>query len=253
MKVSPVAGKRFVFVSDTHGDHIDPQAYELFREWVKHWKPDIRIHGGDAFDFRWLRSRASDNEKAEEIQNDIQHGLDFIRWFKPTHFLYGNHDDRINRAKESYIGAVKGLGIHIQEEIDDALGDAKSYQYDKRTGVVQLGDVKFVHGFGSGMGSLRRAGLVYGRVVQGHIHAVECVPIERHELGFAMSAGCLCKLDLGYNAAHLTTLRQEHGWVYGVVRPNGKTVVWQARKSGGTWIFPSDLRQWTFESPSKTT
>jgi hypothetical protein len=237
-------GTRFCFISDTHGDHLDKPVYSIFREWMKSWKPTIRIAGGDHFDFRWLRSRASDNEKAEEIQADITAGLDFIRDYKPTHFMYGNHDDRLNRAKESYIGAVKGLGIHIQEEIDHALGSAKVYPYCKRNGVLRLGDVNFIHGFGSGIGSVRRAGLVYGRVVQGHIHSVENIPVERHERGFAMAAGCMCKLDLGYNAAHLAALRQQHGWCYGLIRPNGKTIVWQAHENGGAWILPSEMKQW---------
>lgn len=242
---SVVHGTRWVFLSDTHGDHIESGVYRIFREWMKSWKPTIRIAGGDHFDFRWLRSRASDNEKAEEIQSDITAGLELLRDYKPTVFLMGNHDDRLNRAKESYIGAVKGLGIHIQEEIDDALDkNCRVLPYDKRDGVYKLGDVSFIHGFGSGLASLRRSGLVYGRVVQGHLHSVENVPVERHERGFALSAGCMCKLDLDYNAAFLATLRQQHGWAYGIVRPNGKTTVWQAYENGGAWILPSEMQEW---------
>lgn len=245
-------GERFVFVSDTHGDHVATGVMSIFQEWMKDWKPTIRLAGGDHFDFRWLRSRASDNEKAEEIQADITAGLDFLRWFKPTTMLMGNHDDRLNRAKESYIGAVKGLGLHIQEEIDAALpSGCEVLPYCKRNGVKRIGDVSFIHGFGSGINSLRRAGFVYGRVAQGHLHSVERLPVERHERGFAISAGCMCALDLGYNAAHLATLRQQHGWIYGVVRRNGGVVLWQAYEQGGAWILPSEMRQWTVPVSSR--
>jgi len=58
------------------------------------WKPEIRVAGGDHFDFRHLRAKAGEGERYESGQLDFQHGLDFLRKFKPTHVAWGNHDDR---------------------------------------------------------------------------------------------------------------------------------------------------------------
>jgi hypothetical protein len=245
-------GERFCYVSDTHGDQIDRGAASIFREWMQDWKPTIRIHGGDAMDLRWLRSRASDQERVEAIQDDITSGCEFLRWYKPTVFLKGNHDDRLDRARESFVGSVRALAEDIQGDIDHAIGDkCRVLSYDKRLGVFKLGDVSFIHGFGGGIGSARRAGMVYGKVVQGHLHCVENIAIERHERGFAMVAGCLCKLDMSYASAHLTALRHAHGWVYGVVRRGGGVSLWQAHENGGAWILPSEMRQWHAPSSSK--
>lgn len=54
--------------------------------------------------------------------------------------------------------------------------------------------------------------------------------------------GCLCALDQDYNARQPNTLRQSHGFAYGVINAkSGDFHVWQAEEVGGKWIVPSDV------------
>jgi hypothetical protein len=44
--------------------------------------------------------------------------------------------------------------------------------------------------------------------------------------------GCLCQLDFSYNRTHVGSLRQAHGWAYGVLLPNGNYHAFQAEVIG---------------------
>jgi predicted phosphodiesterase len=44
--------KAFSIVSDTHGDEVDPVMEIKFFDWLADYKPKLRIHAGDVFDFR---------------------------------------------------------------------------------------------------------------------------------------------------------------------------------------------------------
>ena len=46
---------------------------------------------------------------------------------------------------------------------------------------------------------------------------------------------------MDYNSRMPNTLRQSHGWAYGVLnRATGAYHVWQAEKIDGQWILPTD-------------
>ena len=83
--------RRFVIVADSHGDQIDPETERAILAFNADFKPQIRIHAGDLWDFRNLRRGASDDEKAHSLQDDWDAGADFGRKFfeggKENHFL----------------------------------------------------------------------------------------------------------------------------------------------------------------------
>lgn len=235
---------RWIAAYDTHGDCVDPHAIAAFRECVGWWKPHIRIHGGDCWDFRWLRRSASDDEKAESVAADFEAGLDLIKWYKPTAFLWGNHDDRLRRLQESSVGAQRELAGQWLDRISVALSGVAQFPYCKRRGVYRLGDHSFIHGYGHGENAAKAAAQAYGNVVMGHTHRIDSVRIVSHTDTYGYTAGCLCDLDMDYTRPNMGTLRHANGWVYGVV-VNGRTVVWQARKYGNVWILPSEARTLT--------
>lgn len=234
---------RWAACFDPHGDCADKPTVEAFRTFCTFWKPTIRVHGGDAFDFRWLRRSASDEEKLESVEADFAAGMDFLKWYRPTHILWGNHDQRLYDALDSTSGALRQLAGEWIDRIAVQCGSAQTFPYDKRRGVMRLGNYSVVHGYCHGIGATRKHALTYGNVLHGHVHRNDIATVEGLEPRRAYSVGCLCQLDFQYNRANIGTLAQQHGWAYGLLSPKGTLIVWIAQQVEGSWVLPSELRQ----------
>jgi predicted phosphodiesterase len=232
---------RFSFGCDNHGNECDERAVKVFHEFNAYFKPTIRIHGGDAFNFARLRKAAKDDERRKPIKDDLDAGLAFFDEFKPTHFLRGNHDERLWDSLASDDGALKDFAGYAVDDIVAALNGGQMFPYGKRRGVMQLGDYRFVHGFAAGLHATKKHAETYGNVIHGHNHAPDIYQVPRLENTRGIGAGCLCKLDQDYNRAHINTLRQAHGFVYGILTPTNRLVVWEARSVDGEWYFPSEF------------
>jgi len=233
---------RYIAAFDSHGCHADPPTMRAFWAFLALWKPEIRVAGGDHFDFSHLRTKASEGERYESGQQDFQWGLDFLRRFKPSHVAWGNHDARAWQLLDCPNANVRVQAERMIEEMEDAVKTAKVViPYDKRQ-FIQIGNLKVIHGFSHGENAVRRAAAVYGRVLHGHIHRAESVRIDGIDVREAFSSGCLCKVDLKYNSRSLGTLRHENGWAYGEILPSGHTTVHLARRVGGVWHLPTEFR-----------
>jgi hypothetical protein len=227
-------------ITDTHGDMVDAASAAVVRAFMADWKPTIRVHMGDVWDFRWLRHGASDDERRESVEADFEAGLDLLAWYKPTHILWGNHDDRLRRGSECGTGYMRELCGQWIDRIAVQTAKAQHFPYCKRRGVMELGDYRLIHGYGHGLGAVSQAARVYGRVMMGHVHTIEQAAVPGIEDRIGHTIGCLCRLDLEYNRTHINTLRQAHGFAYGII-DNGRTLVWQARSIGGRWHLPSEM------------
>lgn len=239
--------RRFVVCGDNHGDMGDPSAIAALLDFCKHFKPTIRVHLGDCFDFRCLRRKASEEERRDGLGADIDAGLSFLRAFKPTCFLRGNHDERLWDLLAGDDRRLGDLGRTVADDIIETLGDAPMLPYNKRRGVLRVGHLKVIHGYHSGITAARQAALVYGSVLIGHIHAIDHYSIPGLERRMGRAVGALCNLEMEYNRAQAATLRQAHGFAYGLIFPNGAYQVWQAECVAGMWIFPSELRSFVHE------
>jgi hypothetical protein len=234
--------QRWAACFDPHGDKAHAPSVRAFREFCGYFKPTIKVHGGDNGDYRWLRRSCSDEEKYESVTADFEAGIEFLSWYKPTHFLRGNHDERLHDALDSTNGALRELAGQWIDRIAVMLSGAKVYPYCKRQGVCKIGDHSFVHGYSHGIGATRKHALTYGNVIHGHVHRNDVATVEGTEPRRGYSVGCLCELDLGYNRATIGTLAQQHGFAYGLLTSRGKLVVWQAQEVDGTWHLPSEMR-----------
>jgi hypothetical protein len=213
------------------------------RDFLRDFNPDVRISGGDVFDLRWLRKSAKDDEKAQRISDDLEAGFAFLSWYKPTVFLWGNHDVRLKDAEANESdGPLRHLAGQTIDRLDVQLGKAKQFPYCKRRGIFHLADFAFGHGYTHGQNAVRKAGGAYGNFIMGHVHRTESISFEGLDTRVAHSVGCLCQTDMDYNRAAIDTLRQNNGFAYGVVTPQGRLCVWHARPIGGTWVFPSEIR-----------
>ena len=232
--------ERIMVVSDNHGELADTGACRAALAFAKHFKPTLRLHLGDCWDFRWLRKSAGEDERRAGSGDDVASGLDFIDQYRPTHFLNGNHELRIHRAMESTNARVSELASFLWGQIAAHLDGVKVYPYCKRKGILRIGDHAFLHGYSSGMYAVKKTGMAYGNAVMGHLHRPESIPIERLEGPTAHCVGCLAQLDLDYNLSQQATLAQAHGFMYGFLH-RGKVLLMQARKFGGEWVFPTEM------------
>jgi hypothetical protein len=241
--------RRFVVASDSHGDEVDEHTATALFSFIKDFKPQIRIHAGDAWDFRNLRRGASDDEKAHSLEDDWREGSDFLRRFfdggKENHFLRGNHDERLWRFAESATGLLRDYakdGISRVEKIV-AKSRAKMLPYDSRRGVLRLGNLKVIHGYAAGIGAARKHAIVYRDCLFGHTHNTDVAACETDEgIAEARGIGACCKLDMVYNSHQTGKLRHQNAFCYGLLFENGTYQLNQTKKIDGRFYVASDFR-----------
>jgi hypothetical protein len=231
---------------DPHGQYIDSATEAAFFEFIDRWKPEIRINGGDNWDFKQLRKGASAEEKKELLTADVMAGKAFNERFVPTHLVRGNHDERLWDLAKYGQGVEGSYAVAIVNDLEDSLRSmgTQVFPYDKRRGVMQLGSLKVFHGFRTGVSAARMSGKTYGSCMFGHVHQYQCATIEGLEQRTAYSIPCLAQVDYDYNRAQEGSLTHENGWSYGVVDLNsGAFQVWVARKFDGLWLLPTGLEE----------
>lgn len=241
-----MAYKRFVAAGDIHGSAQDPSANKAFFKFVDLWKPDIRVCGGDLWDFRPLRKAASADEKRESMAADYEAGKEWLIKLKATHFLRGNHDERLwdlAARKDGPLSDYANKGIDEINKLIKSLG-CKMFPYDRREGVLRIGKLKIVHGFCTGVNAARRLAQAYGSVVGFHTHTIQHVSIEGIENRMGRIGGCLCLLDMDYLRANIGSLCHRHGFVYGVVDDRtGEYQVSQAEDVNGKFLVATGVTE----------
>lgn len=237
--------KRFLFAADSHGDQADPVALNALTTFNREFKPQIRVAGGDHFDFRAWRNGAGPKELDETGGEDVEAGLRFVESYRPTHYLVGNHETRIwDARREAKDGRVRALATELISRIESRVGlNCPILPYDKRLGVLRIGHLKFLHGFGSGINSVREHARNYGSCLIGHLHAVDEASVPGLDRRTCRSVGALCRLDMPYNSRVVSSLRHSQGWAYGVIDDKtGEYSVHQAERVGDRFFVASDIR-----------
>ena len=240
--------QRFIVVSDNHGDMADAASVGALWSFIRDWKPEIRIHAGDNYDFRNLRKGASDEEKAASLADDWEAGNDFLRRFfdggTSNHFLRGNHDERIYDFAGNATGIIRDYandGI-IQLEATVNKCRAKMLPYDSDLGVLELGKLSVLHGFHAGVGACRLHAAIYGNSIFGHVHTIETSSVASREPAEARSIGCLCRCDMDYVNKKTGKLRWAQGWAYGLLYPDGNYMLFQTRNIGGQFYAATEIK-----------
>lgn len=219
--------KRWIAAFDVHGDMQDREAVRVFHEFTeKHWKPHIKILGGDLWDFRCIRSGASPEERADSVTADYQAGLEFLTRFKPHVFLRGNHDERLweMAARTQGDSMIADYCMSGVMEVEALMRKIKCDMrpYHKNKGVYKMGHLRVLHGFRSGQTACKLTCMDYGcSTLHGHIHSVDMWSAPGIDRRVGWSSGALCQVDMPYNARQPLTMRQNNGFAYGEV--NEKT------------------------------
>lgn len=206
-----------MFVFDSHGDQQEMRVANAAQKFREDFKPQVVIAGGDIWDFRPWRTKASAAEQGESLEGDFAAGVKLLEWLRPHHLMLGNHDMRMLRvAREGPRGDSRDLARDFIRRMRKTVGGGcVIHEYDKRRPVC-LGPLRVVHGFWTGASAAKQHAATYGCCVFGHIHTgehaiVPAWPKPRE----AWSAPALCKLAMAYNQATPGTLRYQNGWIYG--------------------------------------
>lgn len=238
--------QRFVIATDLHGDMQDSGAVNALMRFIRDWKPRHRICLGDVWDFRALRTKASEEEKRESLKADFDAGLAWLEQFAPNHdLLLGNHDVRLWDRAALDNGPLADYCGELVSRVDGLLARSRVAvrPYHKRLGVLRLGHLKLLHGFYAGVTAARQHALAYGSCLFGHIHAIDEASVPGMERRVARAIGALCLLDMDYNRGSVNTLRYANGWAYGVVDDSsGDYQVFQAESVNGKYVVADGVR-----------
>ena len=242
---------KFVFASDSHGDMADEESLQALYAYCKDFKPDIRIAGGDHFDLRSIRKGAmGDAEGAESLKEDLDCGIDFLHKFRPTYYLNGNHEYRLEHMKKTHASAlVRDYCSDTEDKIDREArrsGVKRILPYHGKRGLLRIGPISSHHGIGT---NLTKLGMHYategGLFMCGHGHTGHQVNLPKHNGGAAYMAPCLCRIDdMEYAANYLGTARWNNGFIAGWYSDNDWKA-WIIHRIGKKWLWQSDLTVWT--------
>lgn len=236
--------QRWMLCTDTHGDKIDPAARDAAMRFRDAFQPEVRIDGGDIFDFRPLRKGASEDEILETLAADVEAGQKWLKDYQPTQVLLGNHDWRLWDRAQDCTDGVKAQ--YLRQMIDNILdgfdlAGTQWFPYDIERGVFQYGDTKFLHGYGHGMHIGYHLAMEYGNAIMGHVHQFQESPGKRVDRTVGRTCGCMCKLDMGYNRRRTASFRWSQGFMYGWKDEDGTLYVQTLRPVAGKWHVPKEF------------
>jgi len=237
---------KWVAAFDLHGDWADLPTVSVLFNFMESFKPKIRIFGGDLWDFACLRSGASHEDKRVDMEADYNAGMEFLKTFRPHHFILGNHDWRLwEHAAGHRHNAVQSYAKQGVREIESWCAKRKCQllPYHKREGVLDLGKARFLHGFHGGVRACQEHYASYRSCFFGHIHAFDSYAGPSFDgPSISQSVGCLANPDMDYNRKQPKTLRQTNGWAYGVLnKETGGYHYWLAQRHSGEWLIPTDI------------
>lgn len=249
----PKSPTRFVAVADNHGDMVDERTAEALFEFMDDYKPKIRVHLGDGFDFRALRRGADEQDQCSPLVDDWEQGADFVRRFfrggEHNVYLEGNHCGKRLRDLQAHPKAL------IREFADRMFQDFRQLlerqckcitrPYDSREGIYKLGKLNCLHGYFHGLGAARKHAWAYRNCIYGHTHTIESSPVESVDGPVeARGIGAICKLDMGYNNHKPGKLRQNNGWAYGIVNPDGSYQLFQTMRINDNFYAAKEIKKY---------
>ena len=243
--------RKFVFVTDSHGDIINWDVAHECVKFIERFQPDDIIFGGDGLDIRSLRGKANRQEENESLKNDMAAFKKFMAMlFKPKgakkYYLWGNHEDRLNVAAETSGSAIvrdyaEGLIDEIQCYLRK-LGVSKILPFDADEGVLTLGPLRFLHGYVHNVNSTRQQaqhyGIEGGAVLVGDSHRLEQMNVPKYKGVVGFSCGCLQDIPKAkYAKRRLGRSAWANGWAYGFYNEQGGWKVWFAHRVSGEWCY----------------
>lgn len=211
--------KRGIFATDVHWPEHSTRAIKVFRKFLKDFKPDIFIMGGDWMNMDSMSHWAEKRDRLIElapIKEEYDGFNGFLDWFlrglpKKCEKVYmiGNHEDWANQ----YLMANPKFKGYI--ELDSNLKfKERGIKVIKYNEVYRLGKMNFIHGYYVNDHHTKKTCQNYRKsVFYGHTHCVQTYthisPIDETDYHTAQSVGCLCSVNPLYMR------HKPNRWVWG--------------------------------------
>jgi len=246
-KAAPNIGKkyeRFIAVSCSHGKYADKTAIDAVITMRDKWKPSIVVHLGDWCDTTAFRSGAhGTSDESEPVAPDIDGGIMFLKEYRPTHVLDGNHEDRIPRMLSSNNALVAYAAQQATNFIDESFVKigCRRIPYDGVYQRLVIGNVTFTHGTIYNENAARDMAEMYGgNVIFGHTHRSQQAEGRTFRESTGYCAGTLTRRgEMDYAKCRRATLGWRQGIVYGEIGPKD-SAVWLLTRSefNQDWRLP---------------
>lgn len=247
------AYKRLMAVGCSHGKFIDPLARDAVVRFRERYKPAYCIHLGDFIDTTSFRAGArGTGDESEDIDDDLDAGLDFLKALRPTHLTLGNHDWRVWKHLEDRNAQVRKAAKDVVASIEATTKWLKCetyeyrgvWSYTERDAILQIGNYKFAHGSFYGENATRDYAERFGNVVHAHTHRAAMAKGRRSDSPTAYGSGCLM-LPTGadYAMTRAATLAWSMGIIYGEVamrrRAQCYLVLAERPRGADEWRIPA--------------
>lgn len=219
-------GRRWMAVSDSHGQYLNAECAAAALAFAREFQPHVRLHLGDWNDQTAFMGKAlaapGGAEACEPIDADMGAGIEFVREYRPHYLFNGNHDHRPYKFKDHPNAIVKQAA---QTVVADMGRFAKSIRAEliPYAGVHNpaswrlLGGTAFGHGYMHGLSACEQhVWLLRRPCVFGHTHRVD--QRSARTLGglVGRTIGCLADIDrLTYAHASQSTAGWRNAWAFG--------------------------------------
>lgn len=238
-----------IAMGDNHGHLACDDTLDAIMEGVSRYKPKVRVHLGDNWDMTCLRKGIENGSKEaiDNLREDMDAGIKWIRRYRPTHFLFGNHEWRVYDLLHNTDSMSKAR--KAQDVIDEmkrelrAVGCKVIKPYDVRDCKITIEGIDFIHGMSHGKNALLQDQATYGTpghgFAMGHLHREEQLNYQHIDGGAAFLCGCAMDISLAnYALRRSATLRWQNGFL---------RFVSDGKKYKGYQIHRWDSKHWVFD------
>lgn len=221
--------RRWMALSCNHGIYGLPAAEQTVLQFVRDYRPHLRIHLGDNWDTTaWRAGARNTRDEGADVAADWCRGAEFLGAYRPQLFFAGNHEHRIQRYLEHPSALLRAAAVGWVRDYDALMRriGAECVPYHILTGWRLIGGAAFGHGYMFNEHAARDHAEMLGRTcVIGHLHTVASQPARVLGGPVGHCVGCLADImRLDYAASRRAVLRWANGFAFGEYCDNEITI-----------------------------
>ncbi|NBW07797.1 MAG: hypothetical protein EBR82_07200 [Caulobacteraceae bacterium] len=209
--------RRIMSVGCNHGAYACQTAQDNILAFRERFNPEIVIDHGDVRDFTAFRTGAKGtSDESADVDVDFDAGSDWLKRYRPTHRIEGNHDHRIYKlvgTNNAVISYAASRVLNSIREIDRENGTVVN-PYHPVKQWFEFGGYKWGHGIYYNEQALRDHAENYGNCVIAHLHKPGIAQARRHGGAVGYCVGMTAnkhKMEYAFNH------RSWHAWAHGCV------------------------------------